>query len=583
MAHPRVSACAALLAVVLSTIPCAQAVPMDWVGGTGSWFDGVQWFPAGPPGAGDDARIINGGGAQIAASGAVARNLTLGGSNYGEEGSIHMTAGSLAIGQDLVVGDRGRGEFTLDGGSLGVGGDLWISRQFSDSWFWLNGGTLDVAGSIRGNGWEGHSHLSVGLGSSPVTLSLHGSSGLSGIEFFHVFPNARVEVLAGATMQVSDFTMIDGGYVLIDNGTVAVTPSRDLSAAIMTLDKDTEVRLNSAAAALIQAEWVNNYGRISGPGRIEALPYGLTNGGAAELEVGPGETMTITGSVENWAKIIVNGGTMIMQTLPGGLDNVWDGQVSLAGGMLHVTGYLSNGLDYDPEDPPPMLATIVGYGTLRADGGLANASTMTFNGLTNILGNVNNMPSGLISVSGPDRMAFFNDLRNDGEVYADTGATALYYGTVSGVGTFTGLGTHNFLGTVSPGSSPGTLTVEGDAVLGPLARLLIEIAGTTPGEFDIFRVGGSLTLDGTLEVQFINGFIPPVGSTFGVLDFDPVQLIGTFDSVLLPPGYEVDFSEFYHSGQFLVLASPAAIPEPATLALLGIGAAALLRRRRRRA
>ncbi len=419
MMHPRVPACAAFLAAVLSSAPYVQAVPMDWVAGTGSWFDAGNWSPAGPPAAGDDARIINGGGAQIAAPGAVARNLTLGGTNPGEEGSIHMTAGSLTVGQDLVVGDRGRGEFTLDGGALSVGGDLWISRQFSgNSTFDWNGGTLDVAGSIRGNGWEGHSYFWMGRGSSPVTLTLSGSSGVSGIELFYMLPDSRLEILSGATVQVTMFTMADGGYVSIVDGTLRTAPSKDIDVGQVTLDKATEVRLNSATSALIQTDWVNNYGRISGPGRIEAIEYGLTNGGAAELEVGPGETMTITGLVENAARIIVNGGTMIMQTLPGGLDNGGDGQVSLAGGLLHVTGYLNNGLDYDPEDPPPMTATIVGYGSLQADGGLANASTMTFNGLTNILGNVNNMLSGLISVSGPDRMAFFNDLRNDGEVYA---------------------------------------------------------------------------------------------------------------------------------------------------------------------
>lgn len=60
---------------------------------------------------------------------------------------------------------------------------------------------------------------------------------------------------------------------------------------------------------------------------------------------------------------------------------------------------------------------------------------------------------------------------------------------------------------IAPGSSPGTLTVNGSLSLGILASLIFELGGNIQGsEYDFLDVNGLLTLGGTLNVSFVNDF-----------------------------------------------------------------------------
>jgi len=71
-------------------------------------------------------------------------------------------------------------------------------------------------------------------------------------------------------------------------------------------------------------------------------------------------------------------------------------------------------------------------------------------------------------------------------------------GFLGGRGTITGNLT-NF-GTVSPGNSPGTITVTGNFKQGSKGTLVIEIAGRRSGQYDVLAVGGKASLDGTLRL-----------------------------------------------------------------------------------
>ena len=100
-------------------------------------------------------------------------------------------------------------------------------------------------------------------------------------------------------------------------------------------------------------------------------------------------------------------------------------------------------------------------------------------------------------------------------------------------------------GTVSPGSSPGIITVDGDYTQGVDGILEIELGGTTEGTgYDQLVVTGAATLQGTLNVTLLPGFTPQEGDTFFIIDYSSGT--GTFDTVNLPdlPGglsLEADF------------------------------------------
>ena len=88
-------------------------------------------------------------------------------------------------------------------------------------------------------------------------------------------------------------------------------------------------------------------------------------------------------------------------------------------------------------------------------------------------------------------------------------------------------------GTVSPGASPGTITVDGDFTQESSGTLSMELGGTTPNtEYDQLIVTGAASLAGTLDVSRINDFSPSSGQSFSVLTYN--SHIGTFDTLNLP-------------------------------------------------
>jgi uncharacterized protein (DUF2141 family) len=103
--------------------------------------------------------------------------------------------------------------------------------------------------------------------------------------------------------------------------------------------------------------------------------------------------------------------------------------------------------------------------------------------------------------------------------------------TFSGTGTIQADLTNS--GTISPGTSPGTLTVDGTYTQESTGTLAIEIGGTTPDtEHDQLVVTGAGALDGTLDVTLINDFTPALGQSFTILTY--ASRTGTFSAEDLP-------------------------------------------------
>ena len=88
-------------------------------------------------------------------------------------------------------------------------------------------------------------------------------------------------------------------------------------------------------------------------------------------------------------------------------------------------------------------------------------------------------------------------------------------------------------GTISPGSSPGTITLDGDFTQEASGTLSIELGGATPDtEYDQLVVTGAATLDGTLDVSLIDTFSPSAGQSFSILTYG--SHTGTFSTLNLP-------------------------------------------------
>jgi hypothetical protein len=106
-------------------------------------------------------------------------------------------------------------------------------------------------------------------------------------------------------------------------------------------------------------------------------------------------------------------------------------------------------------------------------------------------------------------------------------------GLLSGAGTVTG-NVINAAGSVEPGLPVGALVVVGNYTQGADGALVIEIGGP-PAQCDLFdrlEVSGTMSLQGVLHVQLLDGCQPRAGDAFDVLDWG--NLAGTFIAVDLP-------------------------------------------------
>jgi hypothetical protein len=87
-------------------------------------------------------------------------------------------------------------------------------------------------------------------------------------------------------------------------------------------------------------------------------------------------------------------------------------------------------------------------------------------------------------------------------------------------------------GTVSPGTSPGTITVDGNYTQESTGTLSIELGGLTAGsEHDQLVITGSADLDGILEVNLIDPFTPGLNDTFTIMTYG--SRTGRFDELHL--------------------------------------------------
>lgn len=96
-------------------------------------------------------------------------------------------------------------------------------------------------------------------------------------------------------------------------------------------------------------------------------------------------------------------------------------------------------------------------------------------------------------------------------------------------------------GLIAPGDPNGDrigfLTIEGDVA--NQATMGFDLGGTADGQFDTMSVGRNIYLEGTLDVDLVNGFTPAVGDDFQIISVGD-RVVGQFDNLSLPAGFTWD-------------------------------------------
>ena len=209
----------------------------------------------------------------------------------------------------------------------------------------------------------------------------------------------------------------------------------------------------------------------------------------------------------------------------GGGDEIWNGSrviINSSGqlildSVLDLVGSIEGSGNIFLQNPTSGL--IVGRNDLSTtfDGVISGAGgfekvgmgTLTFNGTHTFTG-ASGVSEGTLVVNGSIAFSTLIQVNRPLGYPNNPPAILAGNGTVPTIFPFSG-------GTVSPGTSPGRLTVQGNADLAS-SDLRIEINGTTPiSQYDQLRVTGTVNLNNT-KLFFTTGFAPTTNDTFLILD-----------------------------------------------------------------
>jgi autotransporter-associated beta strand protein len=445
------------------------------------------------------------------------------------------------------------------------------------------GNTLAISGPISGSGGlttggpgtvvlTANNTFTGGTTISAGTLAL-GNGGAAGSLTGNVTNNS-VLVLNLAGNQFFSANVSGSGSV-VANGPGTLVLQGNVSAGQITVN---QAEIAAAAGSTVSGDLtVSASGNFTNNGSTAYLGD-LTNSGilAGNAQVGGSFVNQPTGSV----RLTAGQSLFLQSTSPqsnASLISVIGTQAAQA--LFESVGPLTNAAGG--------TALIAGQNaTITLDTGLTNQGAVAFsNGINNVFGTVMNAPSGSITVTGGASVTFWGDVAQNGTLVVSTvGSThssAVFLGAFTGGGGFTGGGDVFIEGDLRPGDGPAVVLFESYVHLEPTATTVMELGGLVPGsQYDRIDVSGLLSLGGGLDVELIDGFTPAAGESFQLFNGN---MSGTFSQVSLPAlsnGLSWDRSHLYSTGEISV------VPEPSTLALLGVGAvtlAACTWQRRRRA
>ena len=264
------------------------------------------------------------------------------------------------------------------------------------------------------------------------------------------------------------------------------------------------------------------------------------------------------------AYLAVNGGTLDI-----GANNQTVGAFTNAGGTINGSGTITASGHWLQSGT--VNAALGGSGIALTKTG---AGTSTLTAANSYSGNTA-INQGTLALTGSGSIANSPNINVASGAFLDVSAISFSLGasqTLKGSGTVIGSVTAN--GTVAPGNSIGTLTLNGDLTLAGITSMELDRSGSPNSDL---IVANNIAQGGTLNVANI-GVSLLLGDTFNLFDG---SISGSFGSVNLPSldeGLGWDSSDLAIGGSISVVA----VPEPSTLACVGLGLVTLVLLRRRK-
>jgi hypothetical protein len=246
-----------------------------------------------------------------------------------------------------------------------------------------------------------------------------------------------------------------------------------------------------------------------GTGTVQGTVFWTEGTLAADVTMASGSAFTISSSVTKVMSgaVLRNGGTVSWSgTGSLRMDNASRIE-NLVGGVFNAQ---SDATMYWNSGTAPVFNNA---GTFRksASTGTSTLSGVNFTNSGTIVAESGtlSMSNGLTQTAGQTQLA-------GGSLSG--GTMAFNGGSLSGNGTISAFVTNG--GQISPGTSPGTLTISGNYAQSAAGVLNIEVGGLAAGsQFDRLIVTGTATLNGAIQVGLINGFVPSAGNSFQAMTF----------------------------------------------------------------
>jgi hypothetical protein len=402
--------------------------------------------------------------------------------------------------------------------------------------------TLDISPTIDGLTLDSGASLQTDAGVSLTTGSLNNSGGIFFLSGGNLTANGVITnsnnfyAGEGTTVSLANNVSNSGtfyaGYAGGNNngnGTVTVTGTFDNTGALALNNGSDVVNVN----ALVNQGTVN----VGGGSALN-----VTGGGPGVTDVAAGTVYALTGSFS-----VINGG--VTTSAIANLASV-EGTLVLQSGQTYDFGPLTNSNSF-----------YTGQGTTVSVAGNVTNSGTFYAGYAG----GNNNGNGTVTVTG---------------TFDNTGALALNNGSdVVSVNTLVNQGTVNVGGGALLGVGSGSFAASSGYQ--QLANgTFDEIIGGA-GTYGVADIDGPMTLNGTLDVTLDNGFTPTLGESFTFLDGSADDMSGDYASVVGQPFSGGQWQVTYDNAAGTVtLTAITAIPEPASLTLLGVAGFMMLRRRR---
>jgi autotransporter-associated beta strand protein len=514
-------------------------------------------------------------------------------------GGTQIDAGTLRLGAPSALGNVSQ-TVTLNGGTLDLAIDSSVAAHP------VSVAASSTISSNRATSGSGLTHTFGTLAIGTGTLSINAGANIS--------TNSAYGVTFGATTLSGNAT-----FDVANNGTAtgtltlgAVTPSGSGS-------------LTKTGAGTLVFTGANTFGGgiTLSAGRIVVDSGAFLASSSAPLTVSGG-SLLLNNTSQTVASLQFSSGSLSGSLTLGGLGSAWTGGGSFSGSGTLTVANTANLAVSGTGDRDFNGYNIVNQGTvnwsganLRAGGGSVFTNSGTINDTNTGAVGISLYPdtsnfsfansgnytksggaittisipfanTGNVTVTGTGSTLRFTGTytQTAGSLSVGSGALARFDSNVTLAGAVTGAGTVQaptvtVSGELRPGSSPGSLTINGNLTLAATSALLIEIGGTTQGtDYDFLSVTGNASLGGDLRVTLVNGFSSSInsGHNFTILTAGSApsgsfanitnQRVSLFSGI---GSFQVSFS-----GNSVVLSDFTPIPEPSTWALLGLGSALTL-------